>query len=131
MQDRLKELYAQCDVWLCPSSSEGFVAPPHEAMACRCPVVSTRVGGSVDLIEDGVHGYIVDVFDASALADRLVRVLTLPETRWREMSDAAHARGHRDRWDDKFDQFEQALHLTVERAARGEIAGGRPGAIRS
>jgi len=42
-QDRIRDIYAQCDVWLCASRVEGFHAPPMEAMACRCPVVSTRV----------------------------------------------------------------------------------------
>jgi glycosyltransferase involved in cell wall biosynthesis len=129
-QDRLKEIYASCDVWLCPSSSEGFVAPPHEAMACRCPVVSTRVGGCVELIEDGVQGYLVGTFDACALADRLVRVLTLPEPQWQQMSAAAYAEARRHRWEDKTDQFEQALHIAIQRAARGEIGEGRCGGVR-
>src|SRR5438552_1934194 len=46
-QDRIRELYAQCDVWLCGSRSEGFGLPVLEAMACRCPVVSTKVGGPI------------------------------------------------------------------------------------
>jgi glycosyltransferase involved in cell wall biosynthesis len=126
-QERLRELYSQCDVWLCSSSSEGFHLPPHEAMACRCPVVSTRVGGPMDLIKDGLHGYLVDPFDACALADRLVRVLTLPELQWQQMSDAAYAEARRHNWEDKTDQFEQALKLAIKRAALGEIAGGRRG----
>ena len=57
-QHTLRDIYAGCDVWLCTSTSEGYHLPPHEAMACRCPVVSTRVGGPMDLIEDGVTGYL-------------------------------------------------------------------------
>ena len=60
-QHTLRDIYAGCDIWLCTSTSEGYHLPPHEAMACRCPVVSTRVGGPMDLIEDGVNGYLVDV----------------------------------------------------------------------
>jgi glycosyltransferase involved in cell wall biosynthesis len=74
-QEKIKELYAQCDVWLCGSNVEGFHLPPLEAMACRCPVVSTRVGGPMDIIDEGVNGHLVDVKDVNALADRTLRVL--------------------------------------------------------
>ena len=53
-QEKIRTFYASCDVWLCASSSEGFYLPTLEAMACRCPVVSTRVGGATDIIQDGV-----------------------------------------------------------------------------
>ena len=52
-QESIRDLYSSCDVWLCGSYSEGFHLPPLEAMACRCPVISTSVGGPVDIIEPG------------------------------------------------------------------------------
>jgi glycosyltransferase involved in cell wall biosynthesis len=57
-QTTLKDFYAQCDVWLCGSRQEGFHLPPMEAMACRCPVVSTLVGGPMDYVMPGVNGYL-------------------------------------------------------------------------
>ena len=92
---------------------EGFHLPPLEAMACRCPVVSTRVGGPVDIIEDGVNGYLVDVEDVESLADRLIRVLSLPESEWRSMSEAAYRAATRYTWDDATDLFEAALQKAV------------------
>lgn len=121
-QDMLKELYAQCDVWLCGSSVEGFHLPPLEAMACRCPVVSTRVGGPMDIIEEGVNGHLVDVKDVSALADRALRVLNLPQEQWKQMSEAAYRTVTRYTWDDATDLFENALEFTVERNRRSELS---------
>ena len=43
-QTRIREIYSESDVWFCASSSEGFHLPPHEAMACRSPVVSHPSG---------------------------------------------------------------------------------------
>jgi glycosyltransferase involved in cell wall biosynthesis len=123
-QEQIREAYAQCDVWLCGSRSEGFHLPPHEAMACRCPVVSSRVGGPMDMIRDGVNGYVVDCEDAVGLADRLLKVLTLSDARWRQMSDAALATARQFSWEVATDRFESALELAVERARRREIAGG-------
>lgn len=112
-QDQLRDIYASCDVWLCGSRSEGFHLPPHEAMACRCPVVSTRVGGPMDLIQDGVNGYLVDVGDAGGLAERIVDVLAAPDPQWRRMSDAAYAKAREYTWDAATTLFENALKAVV------------------
>lgn len=93
-QDRIREIYAACDVWMCGSRAEGFHLPPLEAMACRTPVVSTAVGGPMDVIDEGVNGHLVPVEDHERLAARVVRVLTLPEVPWRAMSTAARRTAH-------------------------------------
>ncbi|HXJ84546.1 MAG TPA: glycosyltransferase family 4 protein [Candidatus Methylomirabilis sp.] len=112
-QPTLRDLYARCDVWLCASHSEGFHLPPHEAMACRCPVVSTRVGGPMDMVVDGINGYLVDTGEEHALADRLLRVLSLDEDGWRAMSDAALRTAMEYSWDSAADLFETALRRSV------------------
>jgi glycosyltransferase involved in cell wall biosynthesis len=114
-QQSLRTIYGGCDVWLCSSTSEGYHLPPHEAMACRCPVVSTRVGGPTDLVQDGVSGYLLDPGDIAGLADRLVRVLTLDEAAWQRMSDAAHTAATRFTWNEAGALFERALEVAVAR----------------
>jgi glycosyltransferase involved in cell wall biosynthesis len=120
-QERLRDLYAQCDVWLCGSNVEGFHLPPLEAMACRCPVVSTRVGGPWDIVEEGVNGHLVEVKDERALAERVLRVLQLPDAEWRRMSDAAWRTATGFGWDEASDLFERALLRTIQRARREEL----------
>ncbi|MGO8925735.1 MAG: glycosyltransferase family 4 protein [Limisphaerales bacterium] len=124
-QDMLRQLYAQCDVWLCASNREGFHMPPMEAMACRCPVVSTRVGGPVDMIDEGVNGYLVEIGDVGTLSDRVLRVLKLPPADWQKMSEAAYRTAARYTWDEAADLFEKALELAIERTKRGELDGQR------
>jgi len=87
-------------------------------MACRCPVVSTSVGGAIDLIENGRNGYVVRIGDVEALADRLVDVLTLGDAPWRTMSDAALVTASSYTWDDATDLLERALREIVS----GEIS---------
>jgi glycosyltransferase involved in cell wall biosynthesis len=128
-QSQLRAIYSACDVWLCTSLSEGYHLPPHEAMACRCPVVSTRVGGPIELVEEGVNGYLADVGDTATLLRRLVEVLTLSEPAWRRMSDAALATAERFTWEDATDRFEEALLRTAgtacESARAPKAMGGR------
>lgn len=123
-QEKLKELYAQCDVWMCGSNVEGFGLPLLEAMACRCPVVSTRAGGPVDIIKEGVNGHLVDLGNVDALANQVLRVLRLSPEDWKKMSDAAYHTATRFTWNDATDMFEQALELAIERNRRGEFPDG-------
>jgi glycosyltransferase involved in cell wall biosynthesis len=109
-QDRMRDIYASCDVWLLSSATEGFSLPFLEAMACRCPIVATTVGGPVDIITDGVEGFLTPVGDAKALAEKMKTVLSLPEAEWRKMSDAAYAKATSYSWNDAVDRFEAALN---------------------
>lgn len=112
-QVEIRDLYASCDVWLCGSRAEGYHLPPSEAMACRCPVVSTRIGGAVEIVDEGVNGHIVDVGDAENLGERLADVLSLSEPAWKAMSNAAYARMASYSWDDATDKFLAALERGI------------------
>jgi glycosyltransferase involved in cell wall biosynthesis len=114
-QSQLRDLYGQCDAWLCTSRCEGFGLPTLEAMACRVPAVSTRVGAAIDLIEDGRQGFLADVDDTVGLARRLIQVLKMEEPAWRAMSEAAFTTATRYTWDDATTLFEAALLEAVER----------------
>ena len=117
-QDQLRLLYAQCDVWLCGSRQEGFHLPMLEAMACRCPVVSTRIGGPADILQDGINGFLVDVENPTRLGERLIGVLRLGEAEWRRMSEAALATARGYSWDDATDLLEAALRAVIADARR-------------
>ncbi|MFZ2650220.1 MAG: glycosyltransferase family 4 protein [Burkholderiaceae bacterium] len=52
-------LYNDIDIYVCASTSEGFSQSVLEAAACARGVLSTRVGGCEDLIEEGRNGYFI------------------------------------------------------------------------
>jgi glycosyltransferase involved in cell wall biosynthesis len=68
--------YANADVLVLPSLSEGTPRVLIEARALGCPVIATRVGGIPSSIDHGVDGWLVPPADAKALCDAL---LTLSE----------------------------------------------------
>ncbi len=70
---QMPALYNSIDLYVCASSSEGFSQSVLEAAACGRPIVSTRVGGCEDLIEDGVNGHLVDR-DVDAIAALIQRL---------------------------------------------------------
>lgn len=118
-QPRIAELYAMCDAWLVGSRAEGFGLPMLEAMACRTPLITTRTGGALDLVEEGVNGHVVGVEDAAEMGVRIAEVAAMPPDAWRAMSDAAHATAARHTWPAAADTFLRE----IERAIAGEAVG--------
>ncbi len=74
-QADLAALYAQADVFVLPSLTEAFGVVFLEAMAAGVPVIGTRVGGVVEIIEHGVNGMLVRPDDVTDLAAMLIRLL--------------------------------------------------------
>ncbi len=68
-----------CDVFCQPSRSEGMSNALLEAMGCGLPCVATAVGGTPEVLEDGLTGYIVPSEDHQAAAARILRLLGDPE----------------------------------------------------
>jgi glycosyltransferase involved in cell wall biosynthesis len=64
----------QADVLCLPSFAEGVPVVLMEAMALGVPVVSTRVMGIPELVEDGVSGILVAPGSRAALVDSLRRL---------------------------------------------------------
>jgi glycosyltransferase involved in cell wall biosynthesis len=58
-----------------PSRYEPFGIVTGEAMICGLPVVGTRAGGTESMVQDKVTGYLTEVGDYKALADRIVDLL--------------------------------------------------------
>ena len=80
--------YSHCDVFALPSSGEGFGFVFLEAMASGKPVVGTYVGGVVDLVEQGVTGFLIPPREIELLPSALIRLLTDDRLR-KEMGERA------------------------------------------
>lgn len=63
------------DVFALPSRTEGLPVALLEAMACALPSVATRVGGTPEALEDGVHGRLVPSETPSALMEGWLEAL--------------------------------------------------------
>jgi D-inositol-3-phosphate glycosyltransferase len=108
----LADLYAIADVCVVPSRAETFGLVALEAQASATPVVASAVGGLLDIIEDGVTGYLVDGRDPADYADRLAGILRDTPLRLR-MGDAARERALQFTWAHSVDRL-QTLYDCVE-----------------
>ncbi len=80
-QDRIRGLYEGCDVFCLPSFAEGVPIVLMEAMAMALPVVANAITGIVELVDDGVSGFLVRPGRLDQLTDRLARLLQDPRLR--------------------------------------------------
>jgi len=71
----LPELYNSADLVALCSKNEGFGLSVTEGMACGNPIVGTKVGGIPIQVKDNENGFLVDVGDIDATADRIIRIL--------------------------------------------------------
>lgn len=74
------------DVFVLASLTEGFPLTILEAMASRCPVVATKVGGIPEIINNGINGLLVNPGDISALA-KAIKTMILEPKRSKDMGD--------------------------------------------
>lgn len=84
-------LLGALDVFVHPSRWEGMSNAVLEAMAAGCPIVASAIPGNRELIEDGVHGWLVPPEDAQALGAALGAALADPAEA-RRRGDAAMRR---------------------------------------
>ena len=73
-QDEILRHYARADVFCLPSFAEGVPVVLMEAMATELPVVTTRIAGIPELVDDGVSGLLVRPGRVDELTDALARL---------------------------------------------------------
>lgn len=78
-RDDIPEILSVLDVLVLSSNWEGLPNVILEAMAARCPVVATNVGGVSEVITNGVTGWLTKPGDKYQLAEKIHFVLTHPE----------------------------------------------------
>jgi glycosyltransferase involved in cell wall biosynthesis len=104
--DLLASYYQHTDLVIIPSSAEARSIACIEAMAMAKPIIASRVGGLIDLLErDGLFGELVSVYDSEActyapperlpherllpLAEAIIRYIQDPSRLVLRASDAA------------------------------------------
>ncbi len=82
--EELPDHYKLCDVFAMPSCKEGFGIVFLEAMASGKPVVAGNLDGSVDALDQGRLGILVDPHDSMNIAENICKALgrRQPEAVW-------------------------------------------------
>jgi glycosyltransferase involved in cell wall biosynthesis len=84
----IPELLSLFDVFIFPSVAEACPIAVLEAMAMKCPVVATNVGGVPEEIPNDDYGWVVPPEDSDALATATQMALDNPKERHRRAKNA-------------------------------------------
>jgi phosphatidylinositol alpha 1,6-mannosyltransferase len=110
--DDLATIYASLDVFVHSGPHDTFGHTLQEAAASGLPVVAPAAGGPLDLVQDGVTGFLVTPGDARALASAVARLAADPPLR----AALGHAgrqvmlgRGWRDMCDELISHYQAVL----------------------
>lgn len=119
--EELSKAYASADIFAFPSAMETFGLVVVEAMAAGLPVVSSRVGGVQDVVEEGRTGYTFAVGDTDALIEG-VRQIAASRDRIAQMGRAARQFAETQTWPAMMDEviahYERLIaHYRTERQA--------------
>ncbi|MBR4401775.1 MAG: glycosyltransferase [Synergistes sp.] len=78
--ENIKDWLCGADIFVSPSElPEGFSVMLLEAVASGLPAVATCIGGSPELVTDGVNGVLYEPGDAELLAEKLLSLLARRE----------------------------------------------------
>ncbi|MDI6591501.1 MAG: glycosyltransferase family 4 protein [Patescibacteria group bacterium] len=79
-KDNLKSAYWSSDLVVLPSIYfDPFPTLNLEAMACKKPVVGTCFGGTPEIVQNEVTGYIVNPHDIEVMAEKIIDLLKNPK----------------------------------------------------
>jgi L-malate glycosyltransferase len=117
-------LLAEVAVCVHPSLSEGLPNAVLESMAAGVPVVATRVGGSPELVRDGVTGFLVPPQDPAALAKAIDELLSEPD-RARRLGQAGRRRVAEHFSLERMVKDTERLYESLLTRAEGRAAAGR------
>lgn len=87
-EERLRQFYKNCDIFVAPSRYESFGLVFLEALMFGKPVIGCDAGGGPEVIADGVTGLLVAPGDADGLLAAITALLSDPDLR-RRMGKAA------------------------------------------
>jgi phosphatidylinositol alpha-1,6-mannosyltransferase len=107
----LEKYYRNSDLFVLPSTQEGFGLVYAEAMGYALPCIGARGCGSEDAITDGATGRLIDEPNAQAVAAAVV--WSLDPQRYASLSSAALDRAHNEL---SADAFGRRLLAALDRA---------------
>ncbi|ADC89218.1 glycosyl transferase group 1 [Thermocrinis albus DSM 14484] len=105
-REDVEELLNMADAFVLSSHLEGLPNALLQAMACALPVISSSTGGALEVIREGVNGFIFPVGDWNALLKKMRHLLYMKEEERRSIGTRAR---------------ETALEFSVENTAQKYI----------
>ncbi len=113
-RENLLALYSIADVFLLPSSYEGFGISLLEAMGSKIPVIASPSGGPCDILAHGVHAWLLKEASAIEISEAVNLVLTDKKLRGKIVQNAFELVEKRYTWKSVVDKLELVYEQVIE-----------------
>lgn len=120
-EEELHRAYLRADVFCQPGTAELQSLVSLEAMSASTPVVLADALALPHLVDEGVNGWLFPPGDHVALAERIARVLELPETERAAMGEASHTKAVRHSAEKTVDLFERLYRGATREEIRAAL----------
>lgn len=124
-QEDPQPFYAMADAFVCPSRHEPLGNVILEAWTHRVPVLSTCNEGASQLIMPGRNGLLAPIANPVALADGMLRLLSLPPRQRQAMIEAGHATAADEHGEQAVVHAYLGLYRRLSRKGSASRPGGR------
>lgn len=95
--EKLPAYYQSAGVFVLPSQNEGMSNSMLEALSSGLPLLATDTGGTQELVENGVNGFILKMKSAEDIAEKL-EILIQDEELRKRMGAASRKKAERMSW---------------------------------
>ncbi len=112
-QQNMPLLYGMADVFVLPSRTETWGLGINEAMACGKPVlVSSSCGAAIDLVKDGVNGYIFTSNNKTELVEK-IKILAQDKKKLEDLGKASASFIKEFSYEKDCQMIEELMHETT------------------
>lgn len=105
--------FSESDILFMPSLSEGLPVVGVQALAAGLAIAASDIGGFLDLVDNGVNGYLIDVRDVPGFTRALREMISNPEVLFR-FREASVKKSHQFDIQKIVDQYQSVLREVVK-----------------
>lgn len=107
--EKLPAYYQSACVYVLPSLNEGMSNSMLEALASGLPLIATNTGGTSELVEEGINGFIVKMKDTQDLANK-IEILMKDEELRKKMGEASRRKAESMSWEKVAEDYANLYH---------------------
>lgn len=100
----MRDYYNSLDYFVVSSNTEGTPNPALEAMSCGIPVITTKVGNMIEIVDPGVSGFLVEG-DMQSFIDVINNLKDITKDEYRKMSIESRSRVESWDWSIKYKEW--------------------------